>query len=873
MKKRILATILALFSVLTLVPGFSLVATADESTEIVKEGLVSHFNGVTNTSAGHNAGSGVWEDLVGENDITIPTSKDIYFTDNALHIAKKQVAMPSALLNVLNGKAYTLELTIGDFIAQGSSFSTLICNDTNDYFALFLRNSGDYIELKTSTNTRPKVTGGEEYFRDSTITITFELGKACVLYVDGIQIAKTTPGSTAGADGTLILGHADATRYHTTDFESLRFYNRALTEEEVIQNAIADGNFNSDYVPPMPFVEPAQPQTNIIGDIAMIEELEHAAQLNTLQTAEIKPATLILTLDSKLNVLATDGAAIGTIADVLAKMEGIIPAFRVKDAATGTALAAYAEEVLMQDAFLISDNGELLKELRTACPVLRGVLDLREAYKTATPDEATILKIRRTVSLSMARIAILPMNFSDADVVDRLSDLQVVTWLDIKGVDAEVDILAALLSGAYGVFTHYTPAVYEVAEKYIVDRTMTRSALNIGHRGYPGGQYPENSLQGSIEAYENGADAIEMDIYLTKDGKIAVNHNSTTDAMFNRNLSIESSTFAALRALRYKGFEDTDYCMPILDEYFVEFKGKDVLMVIEIKSARAEIVTKLKELIEKHDMYSQCYIIAYYKKNIFEKLQSELPEVPVGYLSGDSNGTEGAEALRNALKTVGPYNATWNPTKQGYTTDYTRQAVLRGLLTSPYTINDRGELYTYLGYGHAAVTTNYCNYIGELTKKIALNLEETEKILPESELTYNVVANTWARQESDITAATDLKVLAGEDLVTVENGKLIFGKEEGTVVLLASYTAKIGNTNYVLYDQPITIEIEKPEPIVEPPVEDDPDQSTTPSTDDEKPADKEESSDNSMVIIIAIAAGVLVLAAVVVIILKKKKTN
>ena len=225
------------------------------------------------------------------------------------------------------------------------------------------------------------------------------------------------------------------------------------------------------------------------------------------------------------------------------------------------------------------------------------------------------------------------------------------------------------------------------------------------------------------------------------------------------------------------------------------------------------------------------------------------------------------------MKTAQPFNATWNPTKEGYTTDFTRQAVLRGLITSPYTINNEGELYTYLGYGHAAVTTNYCNYIGALTKKIALNLAETEKVLTESELSYTVTANTWARAESDITASTKLQVLSGEELVTIEKGKLTFGAEEGTVVLLASYTTKMGNREYTLYEQPITISIEKPEPVVEPPVEDDEPQEPETPINDEKPSNEKETEDNSTVMIIAIAAGVLVLAAVVVIVLKKKKKN
>ncbi len=43
----------------------------------------------------------------------------------------------------------------------------------------------------------------------------------------------------------------------------------------------------------------------------------------------------------------------------------------------------------------------------------------------------------------------------------------------------------------------------------------------LAHRGIPG-LAPENTLEGAILAYEKGADHIENDIYLTKDGHIVI---------------------------------------------------------------------------------------------------------------------------------------------------------------------------------------------------------------------------------------------------------------------------------------------------------------------------------------------------------------
>ena len=593
MKKRILSLLLAIMMIAALLPGLTLFA--DEELTYVTDGLVSHYDGANNTRNGHKADATVWEDLVGKNDITVAKTSTNYFTADAFHLSKKQYTMPKALLDLVNANAFTVELSIGEFIPQGSSFATLLNNDGgNDNFSLFLRTSGDFIEFKNNSNTRPKVTGGTEYIKNSTVSITFEAGKACKMYVDGICIGETTPAKAVGANGNLFFGHVDSSRYHTTDYKAMRFYNRALTEAEIIQNAVADGNFDASYVPPMPFVDVKQPQTNIIGDIAFIEELKTADQLASYAEGSA-PSTLILDLDKDLQVLGADGKAIDTLENVLAKMEGIIPAFRVKDEASGKVLTEYMASVKMEDAFLISEDAAIIKAVRGEYPMLRGVLDVRKTYADKQPDTATLLALRKEVNTAPCRIALLPNHFSDADVIDRLNDLQVTTWLASAGTENAAGVLHELLSGAYGILTEDTEGMYFVANEYLAVNTMTRSALNIGHRGYPTGKYPENSVEGSLEAYEMGADAVEMDIYLTTDGHIAVCHNSTTDAMFDKNLSVEGCTMAQLKALKFKG---TDLRLPSLEEYFAAFKGKDIMLVIEIKSSKREIVPALKALIE-----------------------------------------------------------------------------------------------------------------------------------------------------------------------------------------------------------------------------------------------------------------------------------
>jgi len=52
--------------------------------------------------------------------------------------------------------------------------------------------------------------------------------------------------------------------------------------------------------------------------------------------------------------------------------------------------------------------------------------------------------------------------------------------------------------------------------------------LVVAHRG-AGAAAPENTMEAYRLAVEMGADAIELDVHLTSDGKLAVMHDETVD--------------------------------------------------------------------------------------------------------------------------------------------------------------------------------------------------------------------------------------------------------------------------------------------------------------------------------------------------------
>ena len=210
--------------------------------DYVSDGLVAYYSGTQNDRDGHNKDSDKWEDLVGGHDMTITKNDTNYFTDAGLKTYNAKHKFPESVVNVVNGQAFTVEILFGDFVSKGADFNTFL-NSSGDQVALFRRNSNNELELKFAINAgaRIKIKGCLDLLQNSLITLTFEQnGKACI-YVNGElkgEVATIT-GSLGAPD--LFIGHDAAAKTFDTTYRAIRFYDRALTAEEVAANAAVDG--------------------------------------------------------------------------------------------------------------------------------------------------------------------------------------------------------------------------------------------------------------------------------------------------------------------------------------------------------------------------------------------------------------------------------------------------------------------------------------------------------------------------------------------------------------------------------------------------------------------------------------------------------
>src|SRR5215831_18081119 len=96
----------------------------------------------------------------------------------------------------------------------------------------------------------------------------------------------------------------------------------------------------------------------------------------------------------------------------------------------------------------------------------------------------------------------------------------------------------------------------------------TKNVEIVAHRG-ASFDAPENTVASANLAWEQNADAVELDIRLTKDGELIVSHDGTTSRIDGRNRLISDLTLAEVRSLdagRIKGPKFAGEKMATLDE-------------------------------------------------------------------------------------------------------------------------------------------------------------------------------------------------------------------------------------------------------------------------------------------------------------------
>ncbi len=161
------------------------------------------------------------------------------------------------------------------------------------------------------------------------------------------------------------------------------------------------------------------------------------------------------------------------------------------------------------------------------------------------------------------------------------------------------------------------------------------SARIIAHRGLSGIER-ENTLAAFIAAGNRSYFGIETDVHRTIDGKYILIHDGTTKRVADRNLPVEESSLADLRALKLtdlSGNPRGDLILPTPEEYFSVCRRYGKVSVFELKSSfTGRELTELVEIAKSAGQLENTIFISFDLANLLNLLEL-YPEVSAQYLT------------------------------------------------------------------------------------------------------------------------------------------------------------------------------------------------------------------------------------------------
>ena len=231
---------------------------------------------------------------------------------------------------------------------------------------------------------------------------------------------------------------------------------------------------------------------------------------------------------------------------------------------------------------------------------------------------------------------------------------------------------------------------------------------NFAHRGFSG-QYPENTMLAFKKAWEAGADGIELDVQMTKDGQVVVIHDEKVDRTTNGSGNVRDLTLAELRKLDasyiYTGKMGVNP-VPTFEEYCAWVAGTDLVTNIELKTGvypYPGIETKVWELIQKYHLENKVIISSFNHYSIL-RMKELAPELPYGLLEESWLVNAGAYVAGVGVEAFHPYHGS-------LTAEAVAEIKSHGIAINTWTVNEETRLRELLALGVDIVIGNFTDMV------------------------------------------------------------------------------------------------------------------------------------------------------------------
>jgi glycerophosphoryl diester phosphodiesterase len=257
--------------------------------------------------------------------------------------------------------------------------------------------------------------------------------------------------------------------------------------------------------------------------------------------------------------------------------------------------------------------------------------------------------------------------------------------------------------------------------------------LNIGHRG-ASGYAPEHTIPAYDLALEQGADYIEIDLQMTKDGVLVAMHDDSLDRTADAPEGVPKRfcsgpvikrTLEQIKQCDVGSWFSPEYAgeqMPTLEEIFQRY-GTSVNYYIETKNLEAApgMEEELLRLMEKYELIKpaaqdwQVLIQSFSAESLMKihEMNSSLPLIQL------YSSTKTSESIQASLAEVSTYAVGIGPSMTDVDAALVEAAHALCLDVHPYTVNETDEMKALIALGVDGMFTNLPDRLEELLGKSA----------------------------------------------------------------------------------------------------------------------------------------------------------
>jgi len=519
------------------------------------------------------------------------------------------------------------------------------------------------------------------------------------------------------------------------------------------------------------FVETTQVKSGLVNPPTVVCDLATKEAYDKLTESEAKPASVILRLNDKFNVVGAKGERLCSFSGLYGNsLKGrIIPIIYLSDEADAQrTIELFKKRYDLLDTAVMSDNPSFVKAVRKECHKIGGIVEFNKL------DD--IYDAVRITNANLASVAVIPQSVATQENVFYLQSRFRTVWVRPENSQKR-NLYTSINSGAYGIVSEDYESVIETLGEY-EDFSSTRTSFVVAHRGLPN-TYNENSVSGVKAAIAAGATHLELDGYLTTDNRIAMMHDYTVDRTSDGKGVIENYTLEELQQFNLDLHAPKEP-IPSLDDIVGAMKGTDVVLLFEIKSQQTEIVKALKTALEKHQMQRQVVVITY-DLNILEAMTRYLPEIPTASLMDISK-----YAMEDAILILRSLNAGTSTAYNGVTPEMNGILRDRGIVGWYWTYDTVSDMNVAVTNGYTGLTTNVADeFIGNnSTGFVFVKGDESVNVVPVVGEAISIIGVTYKKTEEKV------------------NGNVFYAEDLGDkYAVVASYSVGDGTNLPALFTQ------------------------------------------------------------------------